>query len=105
MAYDEIVFGIYNIAEKTNILLDTNDHLEPGIINDINGGLPFFPRYYAGNNMVVDIWTAEEMKESLTEEYFVKQTIKDPQSHQKLKELLNNLKEDDNPVVVVARLK
>ena len=76
-----------------------------GIINDIIGGLPFFPRYYAGNNVVVDVWNVENMKEMLTDEYFEKQTIKDKEGHEKLKALLNNLKEDDNPVVVVAKLK
>lgn len=45
------------------------------------------------------------MKEMLTEEYFSTQTIKDKEAHQKLRELLKNLKEDDNPVVVIAKLK
>ena len=100
------VLGIYNIKEKTNVLLDTSEHLEMvGIINDLNGGLSFYPRFYAGNNVVVDIWDVADMKEKLTDEYFAKQTIKDPQAHQKLKELLKTLKDDDNPVVVVAKLK
>ena len=102
---EELVLGIYNISDNTNVLLDTDNELQRGIINDFNGGLPFFPRYYAGNNIVVDVWEAEEMKEILSEEYFAKQNIKDRQAHQKLKELLKNLKEDDNPVVVVAKLK
>ena len=101
------VYGIYNIEENTNILLDINEELvsERGIVNDINGGLPFFPRYYAGNNILVDMWDAAKMKETLTEEYFASKTIKDQQAHQKLKELLKNLKDDDNPVIVVAKLK
>jgi len=76
-----------------------------GIINDINGGLPFIPRYYAGNGVVVDVWNAENMKEMLTDEYFASQTIKNQESYQNLKSLLKNLKDDDNPVVVVAKLK
>jgi len=84
------------------------------MINDLNGGLPFFPRYYAGKDVVgahlcvrpyIDVWNVEDMKGMLTEEYFAKQTIKDPQAHQKLKEVLKNLRDDDNPVVVVAKLK
>lgn len=102
---DPFVFGIYDIEKKTNMLLDTDQHHQKGIVNDLNGGLPVFPRYYAGDNLVVDVWNAEEMKEMLTEEYFEKQTIKDQEGHQKLKKILTNLKEDDNPVVVVARLK
>ena len=45
------------------------------------------------------------MKEKHTDEYFASRTIKDPQAHQKLKELLKNLDEQDNPVVVIAKLK
>jgi len=101
------VFGIYNIEEQTNILLDINENIlsEKGIINDINGGLSFFPRYYAGNNEVMDIWDAAKMKETLTEEYFATKTIKDQKAHQQLKDLLVILKVDDNPVVVIAKLK
>ena len=41
----------------------------------------------------------------LTDEYFASLKIKDQQAHQKLKELLKNLQEDDNPVIVIAKLK
>ena len=102
---DDIVLGIYNIADNTNILLDTDQHLQKGLINDINGGLSFFPKYYAGNGVVVDIWQAEDIKEILTEEYFASIEIKDQEAHQKLRELLENLDWEDNPVVVLAKLK
>ncbi|MDR0698279.1 MAG: 6-bladed beta-propeller [Tannerella sp.] len=102
---DHEVCGIYDIAANTNILLDTDTYHQRGIINDLNGGLPFFPRYYAGDGVVVDYWTAAEMKEMLTDEYFAAQTITDQAGHQKLKEILINLKDDDNPVIVVAKLK
>jgi len=76
------------------------------MINDLNGGLSFSPKYYfAGDIVVVDYWDPEEMKEILTEEFFATKTIKDPQAHEKLKEILKNLKEDDNPVMVIAKLK
>jgi len=53
----------------------------------------------------VGLWYPSIMKEKLTDEYFASRTIKDPQAHQKLKELLKNLDEQDNPVVVIAKLK
>ena len=105
MSGGRMVYGIYDIEQKTNILLDTDQHFQKGIINDLSGGLPFIPRYYAGNDVVVDVWNANDMKEILTEEYFASQEIKDPKAHQELKELLKNLKDDDNPVVVIAKLK
>jgi len=103
---DQAVYGIYNIAKHTNVLLDTEPfYFQKGIINDLNGGLSFIPKYYAGNNEVIDIWDPADMKEMLTDKYFASLKIKDPQAHQKLKELLKTLKDDDNPVVVVAKLK
>lgn len=104
-SYDGLVYGLYDIEQQTNILLDTDQHLQKGMINDMNGGLSFIPRYYAGDGIVVDVWNVEEMKDMLTDEYFASQKIKDAQAHQKLKEILRNLKDDDNPVLVMARLK
>lgn len=102
---DIMVYGLYDIKQKINILLDTDSFLQKGFINDINGGLSFIPRYYAGDGLVVDFWTTEEMKEILTDEYFASQKVSDPQGHEKLKELLRVLNEEDNPVIVVAQLK
>ena len=101
---DGRVFGIYDIAQNVNILLDTHQQ-QRGFINDMDGGLSFFPRHYAGNGEVIDIWTPEDMLEILTEEYFAAKTISDPEAHQRLREILRNLVWDDNPVVVIARLK
>ena len=102
---DRGVYGIFDIERNENILLDTDNHFQKGIINDMNGGLPFIPRYYAGNNVVVDIWNVMDVLEILTDEYFSTQTIKDQQAYKKLRDLIRNLKEDDNPIVVLAKLK
>ncbi|MDH8701343.1 hypothetical protein M2138_000684 [Dysgonomonadaceae bacterium PH5-43] len=99
------VLGIYDVKEGTNIFLDTDDNLRTGIVNDMNGGLPFIPAFYAGNGTLIGVWNPDEMIETLTDEYFNSQTIKDHEGHQKLKGLLKELKEDDNTVVVIATLK
>lgn len=100
-----IVYGIYDIKRKTNKLLDTDIFLQRGIVNDMNGGLSIFPKYYAGENTIIDLWYPEDMLEMLTDEYFKAQTIKDPKGHQRLIEILKMLKEDDNPVMVIAKMK
>lgn len=98
--------GIYDIIHQKTHLLDTDPVLRrPGLINDLDGSLPFWPKYYTLDNELVDIWQAYQMKEDLTDIYFATHEIKNPQVHQKLKELLKNLKEDDNPIVVIAKLK
>jgi len=103
---DSRLLGIYDIAGKTTRLLDTDPFSRmSGFINDLDGGLSFWPMYYTSDNELVGIWQPFEMKELLTEEYFTAHVIKKQQEHQKLKELLKNLQEDDNPVVVIAKLK
>ena len=89
---DGTVYGIYDIEKRTNILLDTDEYFQKGMINDINGGLPFVPIYYAENGEVVGVWNPDDMKEMLTEDYFAKQKIKDQEAHQKLRELLKIFK-------------
>ena len=98
--------GIYDIINQKTQLLD----IEPvskgrGLINDLDGGLPFWPKYYTSDNELIDIWQVYDMKEYFTDAYFAAHEIKNPQAHQKLKELLKNVDEYDNPVVVIAKLK
>ena len=99
------VFGIFDKVQNRTILLDSDQHLQQGFVNDINGGLSFIPRFYAGNGEVVGVWNPEDMMELLTEEYFATKTIRDPEGHQRLREVLRNLVWDDNPVIVIATLK
>jgi len=98
--------GVYDIVNKKTRLLDTDPISRMlGLMNDLDGGLSFWPRYYTSDNELIDVWEAYDMKEILTEEYFAGHTIRNPQSHQNLKNLLKTLKEDDNPVIVIGKLK
>jgi hypothetical protein len=100
------LLGVYDIVNKKNRLLDTDPVSRmSGLINDLDGGLSFWPRYYTSENELVDVLQAYDMKETLTEKYFAGHTIKNSQAHQKLKELVKNLNEEDNPVIVIAKLK
>ena len=102
-----MILGIYDISNKKTRLLYQEDPIirKEGLINDLDGGFSFWPKYYTSSNELVDVYQAHEMKEMLTEQYFAGHTIKNPQAHQKLKELLSNLDYEDNPVVVIAKLK
>ena len=102
--HDRRIDGVFDITQNTNMLFDTHQE-QRGFINDLNGGLSFFPRYYAENGELVDIWFPEDMLDILTDEYFATKTIKDPEAHQRLRAVLRNLQFDDNPVIVIARLK
>jgi len=99
--------GIYDMVNQKTRLLDTHPVTRrQGLINNLDGGLSFWPKYYNySDNELIDLWQAHTMKELLTDDYFNAHEIKAPQAHQKLKELLGKLDEDDNPVVVIGKLK
>ena len=99
------ISGVYDMKNKKTTLLENDPCGIYGLVNDLDGGLPFWPRYCTDDNKLVSILSAEDLKGILTEEYFAAHEIKDKQAHQKLRALLKNLKEDDNPVVVIATLK
>ena len=101
---DHAIYGLYDIVHNLNTLLDTDNYYQKGIINDLNGGLSLIPRSYAGNGEVADVWNVMDMREILNKEYFDHQVIKDSKGHQELIKMLKNMKDDDNPVVVVVKL-
>jgi len=79
-----------------------------GLRNDIDGGLPFLPRRYSiinNNNQLVCLYQAYVLKNNFTEEHFARQKIKDPEAHKRLRKLLSELDEEDNPVLMIATFK
>ena len=102
---ESTIAGVYDMKNKKTTLLENDPCGIYGFINDLDGGLPFWPRFCTDDNKLVSILSAEDLKGILTEEYFAAHEIKDIQAHQRLRDLLKNLKEDDNPVVVIATLK
>ncbi len=101
------VLGLYDIGSGKTELLDRDPVTRLiGLVNDLDGGLSFWPKYYnESEKVLVDVWNAYEMKEILTEEYFATHPARDPAAHARLRELLANLKEMDNPVIVIAKIK
>jgi len=76
-----------------------------GLSNDIDGGLPFNPRflsYIPNNRQLICIYPSYLLKEKLTEEHFAHYKIRDQEAHKRLRNLLANLNEEDNPVIMIA---
>ena len=76
-----------------------------GFYNDIDGGMPFWPTHINRKQELVSFLYPDEMKEMLKNEYFARKNIRDEAANLRLKELIRRLKEEDNPVVVIAKLK
>ena len=67
-----------------------------GFKNDIDGGPVIWPGYISSKNELVTYLSAEEFLEHVEQ-------MKDPSP--KLAELAKRIKPDDNPIVIIAKLK
>ena len=80
----------------------------PGLSNDVDGGLPIIPVFFnniQNNQQIVTVYQSYLLKEQLTEKHFERVKIKDQEAHKRLRNLLVNLDEEDNPVLMIATFK
>ena len=96
--------GFSLIASKVNnfrILFDP----EKGLINDLDGGPSIMPQTVRDNNTLVAWIEAFQLKKHVASEAFKKSKPLYPEKKQEIEKLANSLKETDNPVLVLVRLK
>lgn len=65
---------------------------ESGFLNDYEGGVSFWPYYISRSN---------EMIMQYSSQLFIEKYINTPN---KLKSITENIKEDDNPIIIIAKL-
>ena len=96
--------GFSLIASKVDnfrILFDP----EKGLINDLDGGPSIMPQTVRDNNTLVAWIEAFQLKNHVASEAFRKSKPLYPEKKQEIEKLANSLKETDNPVLVLVRLK
>lgn len=93
-------FVIYD--KKLNIKYELND--EQNLRDDITGGVSFIPRFCCDEIMFSWI-DASALKSYVSGEFFKQSIVKYPEKKKELKKLANNLKETDNPVLIMGSLK
>jgi hypothetical protein len=79
-----------------------------GILNNIDGGLPFLPEiYFTENNReyLVSLLTPIKLRFHIASNQFTNVNPKFPEKKEELEILANSLKETDNPVLMIVRLK
>jgi len=84
------------------------DNLIGGILNDLDGGLMFQPEnYFVENNReyMVGLINPYQIRIWLISDEFKNSTPKYPEKKKELEKLAASLKETDNPVLVLVRLK
>jgi hypothetical protein len=90
------ICAVYNKKTGELTFLKQSQKGKLGFMNDINGDLPFWPKYISTNGEMVCWYQPEEFMEA----FKGKENLSD-----NIKNILKDLKEDDNPIVAIARLK
>jgi len=75
-----------------------------GITNDLDGGLDFVPEYQI-NNLIIGYASVFELKDYIDSGIFKNSTTKYPKKKKELERLANSLDENDNPVLILIKLK
>jgi hypothetical protein len=76
-----------------------------GIINDLDGGPNILPITIKDDNTIIGCVDALKLKAHVASEAFKNSKPKYPEKKKELEKLANSLKETDNPVLMLARLK
>jgi len=79
-----------------------------GIVNDLDGGSLFFPSSYLienGTEYMIGLINPYKLKSHVISENFKNSIPKYPEKKKELEKLANGLKETDNPVLVLVKLK
>jgi hypothetical protein len=93
------VYGF--IGSKTKdfkFLIDVNE----GLINDLDGGPRFLPLVNKGDDAIVGVIEALELKTYVESEEFKQVKPKYPEKKKALESLASKLKDTDNPILIIA---
>jgi hypothetical protein len=101
--YNEVLIYSFIGSKKNNSKRLFNS--VQGIINDLDGGPNFLPRAVKDDNTVIGWIDALKLKTYIASESFKNSTPKYSEKKQEVERLANSLKETDNPVLVICRLK
>jgi len=82
---------------------------KPFLINNLDGGMPLTEniKYYSedGEEFITTLINPLDLKLLISRNEFKKSIPKYPEKKKELEKLANSLKETDNPVLVLVRLK
>jgi hypothetical protein len=78
---------------------------EQGLTNDLDGGPDFWPRTIENDSTIVSWIEALKYREYIASDAFKGSNPKFPEKKKELEKLANSLKETDNPVLMMVRLK
>ncbi len=103
------ILGIYDKKSKDTYFVkptNTFEQIEPtGIYNDIDGGVNFYPKQANFNDLLISWIRAFELKQYIASNTFQSSIPKYPEKKKTLVKLADSLDDNDNPVLMLVRLK
>ncbi len=108
---DKVLFVFLFKNELLGTITSTKDgssqliNISKGFINDFDGGPNLWFQTTKDENTLVSWISAFELKAHVTSAAFKSSTPKYPEKKKELEKLANSLKEDDNPVLMLVKLK
>lgn len=78
---------------------------DKGFLNDLDFGITFWPREILNDSILIDYIDAFQLKAHTASEVFKNSIPKYNKKKKELEKLANSLKETDNPVLMIVRLK
>ena len=95
---NNIIYCLYDKKTKELKLLKDN-----ALINDLDGSIPFFPQQVIKDNELISTISAEKFKEEVLSKDYNEQKAKYGERFEKVYQLAKSLKDDDNPVLIIAK--
>jgi hypothetical protein len=109
--YFEFLFSRNSLVEDLSFIgskrKDFHALVDPtqGFINDLDGGPNIWPKTIKDDNTIICWVDAFQLKAHVASESFKNSKPKYPEKKKELEKLANSLKETDNPVLMMVRLK
>jgi hypothetical protein len=100
---DDVLIFSFIGSKKNNfqVIINTGK----GIINDLDGGPNILPKTIKDDSTIISLVDALQLKTHVASEDFKNSKPIYPEKKKELEKLANSLKETDNPVLMVVRLK
>ena len=76
---------------------------EGGLLNNLDGGISFFPQKPLIDNMLISWKSAEEFKEEILSKDYNAQKAKYGERFEKVYQLAKSLEDDDNDILIIAK--
>lgn len=94
-----------NKANNNSVLVSEKGNKYPGFINDIDGGINFWPRHIYADKWAYTIIPASDFIKYSNDNIRSGKKVKYPDKTKQLKKMIENMNEEDNQVIMIVKLK